>query len=365
MEQSIMSQNTTLSPLTEYPSLSTYFTASYDSLAWGIARVGAHLVWQGYGITGEDVICALLDSGTEPLHPALLGAYWTNTGEIPANGIDDDENGYIDDIHGYDFVNERGTVYDDRGHGTHVAGTIAGRITDGFAIGVAPSASLMTLKTINDAGSGIVSNSWRAMEYAVMMNARVTNLSIGWRYSETLDRAGWRSIIDNARLMGVLPVIAAGNEGGSPDSITDLRCPGDVPSAFTVGATQESNVISAMSSVGPVSWQSISPYFDHPFPPGLTKPDIVAPGVSIPSSRLAGSFMEKTGTSMACPHISGICALIISAQPSLSPDSVQRLIELHSVDGGITGWDNYYGHGRASSHALLTPLRRYLRLHPY
>ncbi len=320
-------------------------TEDWDTLAWGVQRSQASAVWKNYGLTGRGVRVAIFDTGIQPNHPDLIDNLWVNRGEIPRNGIDDDENGYIDDEHGYDFVSNR-IQYDDRGHGTHVAGTVAGTGAAGMKSGVAPDVELMSVKVINDEGSGIVGNSWRGVEYALLMKAHIANLSIGWTYREGLDRGGWRAVVENAKDLGLLFCVACGNEGGDEESCDDLRCPGDVPDAFSIGAHVYAGYYAGFSGVGPVCWDDVDPYYDYPFPPGLTKPDILGPGDDIPSCALTGDYVLKSGTSMATPHVAGVCALLMQMDTTRSPDFIEALIESTAHDIGIVGHDNRNGWGR-------------------
>ena len=317
-----------------------------DSIAWGVERIGAPAIWRDYGVDGSGVLVALLDSGVDFGNPNLEGALWQNPHEIPFNGVDDDSDGYIDDWRGYDFSEDDPWPHDEHGHGTHVAGTIAGRGIMGLATGVAPGCKILPLKVLDSAGMGEEADVWEAIQYAVEAGARVMNLSIGWRYSSDPDRATWRAAVDAACAAGVAMCIAGGNEGGSPGAPENLRTPGDVPRALTVGASTILDDIASFSSVGPVSWSSIAGYGDFPYPPGLLKPDVVAPGDSVPSSIIGGSIAFWDGTSMACPHISGAAALLVQFAPDIDHDSIKAILEDSAVDLGLAGKDSVFGSGR-------------------
>ncbi len=148
-------------------------------------------------------------------------------------------------------------------------------------------------------------------------------------------------------------VIAAGNEGqgAEPDNV---RTPGDVPRVITVGATDCSDVAAGFSSRGPVTWQGIAPWNDWPWPPGLVKPDISAPGVDTLSHNVCTGYSYKSGTSMATPHVAGAVALIVAANPGLAHDDIKALLEDTSVDLGEPGKDNTYGTGRVDAYAAVT-----------
>ena len=307
-----------------------------------LRRINSPDVWlQPSGTyTGEGVVVAVLDSGVDLDHPDLVKRFWFNAAEdldgdgrltrADNNGEDDDGNGFVDDVAGWDFESadndpspnllETGR---DRGHGTHVAGIIAGDGTNGVSTGVAPGSSLMILK-INSQSSV-----WAAMQYAVSNGADVINMSMGWTNSLSPDRGSWRDVIDNVVDAGVLVVTGAGNGGQAPlihaPAPNDITTPGRVPRAMTVGAVAAPtdlawvDPVAPFSSSGPTSWQSVEQFRDYPFPPGLLKPDITAPGVGINSTMIGGSYQEKSGTSMATPHVSGTAALLLEQDPDLLP----------------------------------------------
>ncbi len=146
--------------------------------------------------TGTGVVVGVIDSGVDYNHPDLINQMWINTGEIAGNGIDDDNNGFVDDYYGYDFANNDGDPWDDDAHGTHVAGTIAAQANDGLGVtGVAYDADIMALKFLDASGSGSTFNAIRAVEYATLMEADVTNNSWGavasrWRWKTRYSRPG-------------------------------------------------------------------------------------------------------------------------------------------------------------------------------
>lgn len=327
------------------PSTSFFVPPPGDSLAWGVRRVGADRIWTEYGIDGSNVLVAILDSGVDFGSLDLADALWTNTGEIPDNGIDDDSNGYIDDWRGWDWTGEDAWPHDERGHGTHVSGTVGGRGVGGYGTGVAPGCTIMPLKILDANGRGEEPQVWEAIQYAVAHGARVMNLSIGWRYSSEPDRASWRASVEAACEAGVVMCIAAGNEGTTAGAPFNLRTPGDVPAALTVGATNFDGERASFSSVGPVAWDTVPGYFDYPYPPGCMKPDIAAPGDSIPSVVIGGEYEYWDGTSMASPHIAGAAALILQLDSSLVHFDVVAIIESSAVDLGPVGKDSAYGAG--------------------
>jgi subtilisin family serine protease len=340
---------------------------------WNITLVDAPCAWaQGY--RGQNVIVGHFDTGVNYDHVDLADHMWVNTGEIPNNWLDDDGNGYVDDYYGYDFNGWSGDPMDDNGHGTHTAGTVAGDGTAGRATGVAPDARIMALKVLDWYGAGTEADVWEAIDYGLDMGADVLTFSIGWLHYSDPDRSTWRGTFNVVRLAGVSAAVAAGNEREywmlpwwyPPPH--NLRTPGDVPPPWlhpdqtmtgglsgvvSVGATDVIDSIADFSSYGPVSWDSVSPYLDYPYNPemGLIDPDVAAPGVSVTSLRydtnngyVGGA--SWSGTSMACPHVAGLMALMLSKNGSLTPAKIDSIIESTCLELGTAGKDNDYGSGR-------------------
>jgi len=177
---------------------------------WGNDLVNAPEVW-ARGYTGQNVVVAVLDTGVDSNHSDLAGNIWTNAGEIAGDGIDNDRNGFVDDIRGWDFAYNDNGPRDVDGHGTHVAGTIAG-LNDGVGItGVAYNAKIMPVKVLSNRGSGSSSDMAAGIRYATDNGADVINLSLGGPYpSSTL-----RNALQYAQDRGVVVVMASGNEGAS------------------------------------------------------------------------------------------------------------------------------------------------------
>ncbi len=293
--------------------------------------------WAAYekeGIEPKEVIVAVIDTGIDYKHPDLLNCMWTNSEEIPDDGIDNDGNGYIDDIYGWDYYNDDNTIChyefserlntyvasqtDNDNHGTHIAGVIAATADNG--IGIAGIASnipikLMSLKIHNGVdGKGTVENAVKAIKYATMMGADICNMSWGTSvYSAALETA--------MRESDMLFVVAAGNGGTNNNSLpmypASLGLDNVISTTFVDASgklTQESNY-------------------------GVSTVDIAAPGTDI-FSTIVGSYSMMSGSSMAVPHVVAIAAVLYSVSDGLYPSSVKELIidtlkPLDSLDGYV------------------------------
>lgn len=328
-------------------------------------------VWDHLNATGEGQVVAVIDTGTCYTHPDLANRIWVNPGEDlggdglvwdPAdqNGIDDDGNGYVDDLIGWAFDHNTATPNDPNdfnSHGSHTAGTVAGDGTSGVQTGVAPGAKVMPLR--NSAEIAYEIEVWQCMQYAMLMDADIISMSLGWWHSWNPDRALWRTNCDNTQAAGTLMVIAAGNEGGWT-TFDNVRTPGDVPSVLTVGATDCNDNLASFSSIGPVEWAGVAGYNDHPYPPGLIKPEISAPGSNTNSTYFCSGYIQFSGTSMATPHVAGAAAILRSLRPDMSVAEVKAALMATSVDLGTPGMDNSFGAGRldvATMVATYAPLR--------
>jgi len=341
-------------------------------IVWNLTKVRAPEVW-GLGYTGTDIIVSVLDTGVRYTHWDLADHIWTNPGEIPNNGVDDDGNGYVDDYYGYDFYNNDSNPMDDMGHGTHCAGTVAGDGTAGSQTGVAPDARIMSLKVLSSSGGGNESDCWEAMQYTIDNGGNIISMSLGWSHAWSPDRPQWRNTCNTVLAGGVIMSVAAGNEGNSYGPPDNVRTPGDCPppwlhpdqsltgglsAVMTIGATDINDNIASFSSRGPVSWEFIAPWYDYPYSPemGLIDPDISAPGVDIKSLSYSsdnGYVSGWNGTSMATPHVAGAMALILSKNSGIAPAVMDSILELTSVDLGSAGKDNDFGAGRLDCYEAL------------
>ncbi len=325
--------------------------ASGQEIECGVEVMGAPRVWDELGFTGRGAVVAMIDTGACPTHPDIVNQIWSNPGEIAGNGIDDDDNGFIDDTWGWNFDANNNNPTDSNSHGSHTAGTVGGDGTGGTATGVAPDVSLMILKVGVSFSDEV--DVWNAMQYAADNRAHTFSMSLGWPHSRNPVRRTWREISINGIAMGTAGVVAAGNEGSCCPPFDHTRTPGDVPEIITVGATDCSDRIAGFSSRGPVTWQDIDPWNDWPYPPGKLKPTVSAPGVNTVSLSFCSGYSTKSGTSMACPHVAGLYALMAEANPNILPEDAKAVLIETALDLGEEGWDNTFGAGRADAFAAV------------
>jgi len=289
------------------------------------ADIDAPEGWEA-GTDASTIIVGDIDTGVDYTHEDLVANMWTNPGEIPDDGIDNDGNGYTDDVHGWDFCNDDNDPFDDHNHGTHVAGTIGAVGNNGIGVaGVAWRVQIMALKFISAAGSGSSSDAILAVEYAVSNGARLTSNSWGCFGSDCFSQA-LSDAIQASGEAGLLFVAAAGNDYSDIDITPFYPAGYDLDNIISVAATDHNDAKAAFSN-----W-------------GATTVDLGAPGVNILST-VPGDGYEGgwNGTSMATPHVAGAAALVHAQFPSLTHLDVRNRIlasgdPVASLDGiTVTG----------------------------
>lgn len=252
-------------------------------------------------------IVAIIDTGVDINHPIFResGAIWKNPGEIPGNGIDDDGNGYIDDVYGWNFAANNNSPLDDDKHGTHVAGIVLGSTQDILAYPMEPARiRIMPLKFLDSSGMGTTSDAVKAIYYAVNNGARVLNNSWGGGgYSNSLVDA-----IAFAYGRRVVVVAAAGNSGMNNDVTPTYPASYTVPGILSVAATTDTDRLATYSNYG------------------ASTVHLGAPGTDIYSSVPNSLFRRSSGTSMATPFVSGIAAMVLRENPELSAYQVKQLV---------------------------------------
>lgn len=290
----------------------TRFVRADAAPVWNIAKVRAPEVWQTYNIDGSGIVVGHLDTGAAAAHPALAGKIlaFKDFTAVP-----------------------KPEAYDDQGHGSHTAGTIAG----GNGLGVAPGARLIVAKVFDKQGGA--EDAWllQAMQWIMDPDGNPeTNdapqlVSNSWGSDDSTDKGFWDAV--NAWVSaGMVPVFAAGNNGPSGK----VGTPGGFPHSWAVAATKKDDTIAYFSSIGPVVWDGVT----------LVKPDIAAPGYNVISCDTGAGTVANMGTSMACPHVAGLVALMLQANPKLTIEQVRSLGESTAIELGAPGKDNKFGSGR-------------------
>jgi subtilisin family serine protease len=280
--------------------------------------------------TATSIVTAVIDTGVDYTHPDLASNIWTNTDEVAGNGIDDDGNGFVDDVRGWDFVNNDSDPMDDNGHGTHVAGTIGAVGNNGIGVtGVAWTASIMPLKFLDQSGSGSLSDAIKAIQYARVNGAKIINASWGGGgFSSAL-----QSAITQFITSGGLFVAAAGNEATNNDVTPSY--PANYQGVISVGASTRTDTRASFSNYG-------------------TSVDVFAPGQSILSTLPGNRYGSLSGTSMATPQVAGALALLWGQNPTLSANTISQAL-INSTDNVLRASNST--HGRINVGAAATALR--------
>jgi len=346
------------------------FTTKGLRIPWNLKAIQADAAWKQEGVTGRGVVVALLDSGLMVV-PALTSALWKNPGE-DFNGKDDDGNGYVDDVFGYDFRADSYYCLGDRAnrppHGSMCGGIIAGRPLNrmNLVTGVAPRARLMVLR-----GMGYL----KAYEYALAHGADVLSMSYMWVDEELGNYRGvYRAAHEHLAAAGIVAVGGAGNYSDRPRG-KQIALPKDIPCVIaTAGLTRDGNKAPA-GSEGPCTWRGVKFYDDYPPRRPLAKPDVTALNTGFPvwgrlNARRGKSIVYSRedhqkalvvgprGNSLAGPHAAGVAALMLSANPDLCAWEVKTLMENTCRDIGVTGREYTYGAGLLQARDAVRAARR-------
>lgn len=281
------------------------------------------------------IIVGVIDTGINYNHEDLASNTWTNPGEIPNNGIDDDGNGYIDDIHGINAITNSGDPMDDNRHGTHVSGTIGAQGNNGKGVvGVNWNVSIAACKFLNSGGSGTTANAVKCFKYFNKLkneqgyNVVVTSNSWGGGgFSQALQDA--MAGLDQPGMSPILHITAAGNSNSDTDSSPHYPSSYNLDNIISVAATDHNDLYASFSNYG------------------ASSVDLAAPGVNILSTSIPGNNYESlSGTSVATPHVAGAAAIIWSFSPNLTASQVKQHI--------LSGIDNIAGFGSNALKPTLT-----------
>jgi hypothetical protein len=252
-------------------------------------------------------VIAVIDTGVDYNHEDLKDNIWTNPGEIPGNGRDDDGNGVVDDVHGYNAINDTGNPMDDHSHGTHVSGTIGATGNNGKGVvGVQWQARIMGAKFLSGSGSGTTADAIKAVLYATRNGARITSNSWGGGgYNQAL--------YDALKASPALHIFAAGNESNDNDRSPAYPASYNLDNLVAVAASDRNDQLADFSN-----W-------------GRTSVDLAAPGVDILSTVPGNRYRSYSGTSMATPHVAGVAGLIATKYPEATNEQIKARL-LNSVD---------------------------------
>jgi subtilisin family serine protease len=324
-------------------------------LGWHITKVGADSVWNLLGVRGDSITVGLIDTGVNYNHVDLASHLWTDP-NYPH--------------HGWNFELNTNDPIDEQGHGTFMAGLVSSDGAAGETCGIAPRAQIMACRVAVTVDTLEENQLFTAVQFCVAPPGSPANgadlvyMPLGWMHSWNPRRALWRQTLDNVTAAGLMMVTPAGSEGPGhgPDVI---RTPGDCPGpwhnpanqpggvsgAVCVAAVDNSDVLASFSSQGPETWQSIAPFNDYPYDPGpgLIKPDVSAPGVSVTSLDLAGGYTTWSGTSLSAGIAAGVAALMLAKNPGLTPLQLDSILESTVKPLGTQPKNNSFGTGRVSA----------------
>ena len=308
---------------------------------WNLPQIEAPAAWDI--TTGSDkIVIAFVDSGVDLDHPEFRDKIWTNDdppGDADGDGDpDDDQNGYVDDVYGWDFVNWDGEPQDDYGHGTFVASIAAAETNNSYGVaGVSWGAEIMPIKAFDKYGNSYHWHTAGGITYAADNGAKIINLS--WWLSSGIDPQPVQIAINYAYSKGALVIAAAGDSFNS-----SYIYPAALDHVVSVAATDRDD-----------GHPDFSTYND--------KVDVAAPGDDI-LGLYQDTYARLPSTRFAVPHVSGLAALVWSVNPTLTHDEVEEIIKSTAVDLGDPGRDDYFGYGRIDARAAVMATPHYLEVEP-
>lgn len=317
---------------------------------WGVKQIGCPKAWET--TSGRGIVVAIVDTGLEFDHPDIAANVWVNRGEVAGNQKDDDDNGFVDDVRGWDFFNNDNDALDDsrEGHGTHVAGIIAavGNNNTGI-IGVSPEATIMPVKAMGPGGSVEFSTAANGFFYAVANGADVINCSWGPGPSFVIPVA-IEDLVRFAHSLGVVVVFAAGNDSRPAAQ----QSPMNMKEVLTVGASVPSDARMPRSNWGRYLGL-LAPGGSLDMPPPEAEPrrsilSLKAESFSNSDNAqklvIGQRYARLSGTSMAAPHAAGVAALVLAVRPDLTNHDVLQILRSSAKDDSVPGFDQQSGYGR-------------------
>jgi subtilisin family serine protease len=293
--------------------------AATSTVEPNVSLVNAPALWDR-GFRGQGVVVANLDTGVDATHPDLAAKWRGGTNSW------------------YDPNGQHPTTpIDLSGHGTQTMGVMVGGSAGGSSVGMAPDAKWIAVKIFNDRGSATSTGIHQGFQWLLDPdgNPRTADapnvVDNSWTTMMTSCALDFQPDLASLRAAGILPVFAAGNSGPTAGSVLS---PANLPEAFAVGGTDNSDVLDPYTSRGPSACAA------------ATAPKLTAPGVNVRTDDLYGGYVHDTGTSVAAPHVAGALALLLSAFPHLSADQQEAALESGAIDLGAAGLDSGFGYGR-------------------
>ena len=319
---------------------------------WGHWKVGLTPMEAGKSAwdleSGEKnpVIVAVIDSGLDYVHPEIAKKnVWVNTKEIPGNGIDDDHNGYVDDVMGWNFIENNNNPWDNDGHGTFTAGIMAATSNNSEGIaGINRGVKIMPLRALNFLGRGSASHIVKALVYAADNGAKVANISIEQLETDKSKALQWA--VDYAHKKGVTVIVAAGNQGHDTATLS----PGGLENVITVAATDHDDKRMGFSNWG--RYIKLSAPGEEILSLRARKTDLLMMSGSKEYKEgraILGpdaKYYHATGTSFASPFVAGAASLLLAKNPRLTSEQIEHALLMSADDVETPGWDQLTGYGR-------------------